>query len=74
MEKKHQIWYGNPMKLNNEGWNCKKIKIIKKRTENKRICNHKNEGSNSIKNNELKSNNYGLNWKIKSNQKKIKAK
>ena len=47
---------------------------IKKRIENKRICNHKNEGSNSIKNNELKSNNQGLNQKIKFNMEKIKAK
>jgi hypothetical protein len=29
------------MKLNNKGWNCKKI--IKKRTQNKRNCNNKND-------------------------------
>jgi len=32
------------MKLNNEGWNCKiKKNLIKERTQNKRICNNKNE-------------------------------
>jgi len=44
------------MKLNNEGWNCKtKKKLIKERTQNKRICNHKNEDKIQQKK-ELKSN------------------
>jgi hypothetical protein len=38
----HQIWYENSMKLNNEWWNCQK-QVINKRTQNKKICNHKNK-------------------------------
>jgi len=40
---KHQIWYENSMKLNNEGLNCQRKQPINKRTQNKRNCNHKNK-------------------------------
>jgi len=52
LKNKHQIWYENLIKLNNETKLPKKI--IKKKTQNKRICNHKNEYQ--IKKKELKSN------------------
>jgi len=55
IKNKHQIWYENSMKLNNERWNCKKKKqLIKKRTLNKRNCNYKNENQIQLK--KLKSN------------------
>jgi len=51
---KHHIWYGNSMKLNNEGWDCQK-QLIKNITQNKRNWNHKNEYQIKKKR-ELKSN------------------
>jgi hypothetical protein len=62
----HQIWYENSMKLNNEWWNCQK-QVINKRTQNKKICNHKNKDQIQQKKKKLKSNDWGLKWKIKSN-------